>query len=767
MNSVSTPWWRRLLARASGFPESPETTINNGTTVAIPLRGDSPIDYQRSGTNVRKLGFEKHPVVNACIRAIADIVMAVPFEAYRLETDGEVYVIPTAEPQRLLESPSPGMSAARLRHITAAHYLMYGNAFWHLDRRRPNARPTGIHLIHPEDVMTVYADEQGTPVKYTWRNTMGHMYTSPAEDIVHFRDIPSGKTSVFGFPRAAAALNDIVGDNEASQYVRQVVTNDGTPTLAMLVDENTTQEEARVAEARWHERMVNRGQRGRVAFVGGVKDIKVIGFNLSDLEFPDLRRVAREDICAAFGVDPRMVGVASASSDGGLSGVQYREARVRLIQHTVEPMLEVISSELNLWYTPEWGDWWVRFSPKRLASLVEDDVATSTRILAEVRDNVRTIQEAREAVGLPTEMDPLHTLVVAGTTQLMPVALAVLSEDTLLGATPTDGTAPTMETEDAGGEEDAASQTPKMSTAEMEAEDQAVLNEEEDTSAVSRNLPSRLVRSGVLLSPEQRTAVWRDFDQRATKDEATYRRQALLLFSEERDAVNKIFESAAKAADSGRATPKAKTNPLSKDDPYLAEALRRARAGYEPGGAFHQRWADRYQRLIGETYSVAASKMAAEIGVNFSLENPRVQKAIQDRATRLADLVGKTTSREVTQAVSAGRKAGMGIREIAKLIDKAVYTNMGTQRATMIARTETVGALNEGEYSTAAQSGVMATKEWLSQGDDRVREDHALVDGARIPMEDVFPIGVRYPGDQEGEADQVINCRCTLLYYDT
>lgn len=828
------PWWRRIISRttAIGLPTLANgkavSAGGNGSTFAYPLRGDSPAEYKRDGTTVRKKGFEQHPVVNACVRAISDVIMAVPFETYRRATDGEITVITNAEPQLVLESPSSTVSAARLRHITTAHFLMYGNAFWYLLRNGDGSRPYGIQIVHPENVMAIYADAYGVPSSYQWTTDVGFVMTTPAKDIVHFRDIPSGKTSVFGFPRAASALNDIIGDNEASQYVRQVVTNDGTPTLAMLVSEDTTQEEARVAEQRWHERMVGRGQRGRTAFVGGIRDIKVIGFNLSDLEFPDLRRIAREDICAAFGVDPRMIGIGSASSDGGLSGIQYQEARIRLIQHTIEPIMETFVSEMNLWLMPEWGDWWVRFSPKRLAALVENDQATSDRVLKELAANARTLQEAREALGLPTEMDPFHVLVTNGMTQLMPVALATpvageLTEDDSM-AKDAAATKPPQDTPAASGAvqgvptEDVQAQALNGAqiTALVELLSQLAANmlpadavealikisfpmipgnlvqqlmdgmygfeqpsapapsaapapapasSSDSSSAVAtKSVNARFVRrSAAPMSREQRAELWRAFDTRATKEEATYRRAALMLFKDERVEVDKIFSAEASNA-SSRAT-KPKAGQVGKDDPYIDAAMRRVKKNYKKDGPYHKRWAERYKSLIAKTYTTSAQDIAATMGVSFTLENPKVQAAIVDRAERLATYVTDTTSKQITRVVAAGRKAGMGIGEISRLINKSVFGGMSASRSTMIARTETIGAMNQGEFDLASTTGAK-TKEWLTQGDDRVREDHELIDGSRIPVDDDFPIGVRFPGDQMGDPEQVINCRCTLLYYD-
>ncbi|HKW48289.1 MAG TPA: phage portal protein, partial [Gemmatimonadaceae bacterium] len=428
---------QRMIGFNAGLPPGRTNERDNPLLAgAIPLRGETPGEYQHTGTTVRIRGFERHPVVMACVRAIVDIASAVALQAYRLRPDQEeareiIEVMPKNAPlQFIMDQPSPFLSPMRLREITATHYLIYGNAFWNLERvpsRSPTATPkppVAIRIIHPEDVMTVYVNDRGYPIWYLWRDTLGYTHSSPVTDIVHFRDL-NAKGLVFGYPRAASALNDIIGDDEASQFVRQTVTNSGAPLSWALVHEDTTLSEAQAAEAAYYEKMVTRGNRGRFTFLGGVKDIKSTSFNLRDLEFPDLRRVSREDICASFGVDPRIVGIASASSDAGLSGVQYQEARIRLVQQTIEPMLRYFESELNFWFAPEYGDVYLRYDPDVLKALIEDDDRTSTRVRGEVAAGLRTIEEAREALDLPSDFELDDTLAVAASTQFVPAAIAV------------------------------------------------------------------------------------------------------------------------------------------------------------------------------------------------------------------------------------------------------------------------------------------------------------------------------------------------------
>lgn len=739
--------------------------------VAVQMRGESPGDYQHTGTEVRFRGFERHPVVQAGVRLVADLIAAVPFEAY-VKKAGDIEVVPEHEASALLESPSTFLSGVRLRQFLGAHLMVYGNAMWQLARASERAKPGEIRVIQPEDVHAVWVEQRGYPLYYQFADAAGNRQVAPVVDIMHFRDL-NAKGLVFGYPRIAAALQDIVSDTEGTQFVRQVLTNDGSAGAVFIVDDEVTDEkDARVLEERYYEKMAVRGGRGRTVFMGGIKSIQQMGFNLQQLEFPDMRRVTREDICAAIGVDPRMIGIASATKDGGLSGDQYREARVRLIQQTCEPLMRAIESELNLWYAPEFGDCYIRFSPEHLQALVEDDDATSTRVREEVKANLMTIEEGRKALGREAKYAAGDTLSIGLGTQLVPVELA-LFDPTL----PSKGGPGGLDDDggDGGGSGGAAAGGAGADDDGDGAGEGGAAEAEAAGRAARRLLGStgNLLTRGVKLTPEQRVLLWKDFDTRASREEGAYRRQALILFAEERASVTRVFEHAiAQAEQASRAT--GKPNPMDAEKTYVQAARRELRKMYRDDGEVEQRWADRYEPLVRGTYNAGGVAMAAKASrarntqVRFDANQAAVQAAIVARAKRLAHYVGRTTGEHIMDAIAIGLRDGMNIRQIAKLVDATTFGIGASSRATMIARTETIGALNQGEFDEATRTGTVAKKEWLSQGDGRVRDTHLYCEAeGQIPLADRFaPTGMLHPGDQAGDPGDVINCRCTLLYYD-
>lgn len=92
-----------------------------------------------------------------------------------------------------------------------------------------------------------------------------------------------------------------------------------------------------------------------------------------------------------------------------------------------------------------------------------------------------------------------------------------------------------------------------------------------------------------------------------------------------------------------------------------------------------------------------------------------------------------------------------------------------------ITRTETIQSLNRSQFEAITQAsdlGAMkknqARKEWDTAGDNRVRHDHALMDGQVVNFNEPFiaPDGslMMFPGDISlgASAKQIINCRCRM-----
>ena len=91
---------------------------------------------------------------------------------------------------------------------------------------------------------------------------------------------------------------------------------------------------------------------------------------------------------------------------------------------------------------------------------------------------------------------------------------------------------------------------------------------------------------------------------------------------------------------------------------------------------------------------------------------------------------------------------------------------MNKSSAVRTARTAVTGAQNAGRmdsYVAAEKMGIKVRKEWLATLDGRTRHSHAMLDGKVVDKDKKFENGCMFPGDPNGPASEVYNCRCALI----
>lgn len=104
------------------------------------------------------------------------------------------------------------------------------------------------------------------------------------------------------------------------------------------------------------------------------------------------------------------------------------------------------------------------------------------------------------------------------------------------------------------------------------------------------------------------------------------------------------------------------------------------------------------------------------------------------------------------------------IRATNENIDDPYYTSW--DRAMFIAENEANSIGNYRQQMQAVRSG-KKYKTWLTMNDDKVRHTHKEIDSLKIPIFEAFQVGdskMMFPKDTNGEAKEIIGCRCVLEY---
>lgn len=121
-------------------------------------------------------------------------------------------------------------------------------------------------------------------------------------------------------------------------------------------------------------------------------------------------------------------------------------------------------------------------------------------------------------------------------------------------------------------------------------------------------------------------------------------------------------------------------------------------------------------------------------------------------------------SRHVTAAVTQAVLQGQTVPQLAASI--AGISAMDQRAAMKAARTAITSAHSLGKlkgYERAADMGIDVEKQWLAALDSRTRGSHRHLDGEAVELDAEFSNGLKYPGDPDGPASEVYNCRCTLV----
>lgn len=186
------------------------------------------------------------------------------------------------------------------------------------------------------------------------------------------------------------------------------------------------------------------------------------------------------------------------------------------------------------------------------------------------------------------------------------------------------------------------------------------------------------------------------------------------------------------------------------------------------------------ERILGQGKRmglVLETKDFAEFFQRLALEYI-AQEAIRRRIAG----VTQTTRDMIIAAITKGQEAGDSVEVIAQSISELI-PRMSRLRGALIARTETHGAANFGADQAARATGLTLEKEWVSSHDRRTRDfgegdgvvdefNHRAADGQTVAMDAPFRIAKRdgttealmFPGDPNGSAGNVINCRCTVSH---
>lgn len=147
------------------------------------------------------------------------------------------------------------------------------------------------------------------------------------------------------------------------------------------------------------------------------------------------------------------------------------------------------------------------------------------------------------------------------------------------------------------------------------------------------------------------------------------------------------------------------------------------------------------------------------------------EKDYAERIVTITNTTREKINQTLQEVLTEGELNGYGIDKLKTNLKDAIKGNFrgnAMQRAKVIAQTEMISASNQAASMAAESTGLEYRKYWSTSHLQGIRPTHIQAEMDSIARgglrrDERFANGLLYPGDPNGTADEIINCRCCLL----
>lgn len=150
-----------------------------------------------------------------------------------------------------------------------------------------------------------------------------------------------------------------------------------------------------------------------------------------------------------------------------------------------------------------------------------------------------------------------------------------------------------------------------------------------------------------------------------------------------------------------------------------------------------------------------------QVAAKFS---KKLKKLIPDMNKHSADVMLNAFKHAIERGDTPSERAQL-VQEVSEQAANGEVGPFTMQRAMRISRTMSTAAANGGKLEGWQQSEVVKKKRWRSANQARTRKTHRKANGQEKPLNKPFKVGkdeLMYPGDPNGSAKEIVNCRCTI-----
>jgi len=622
-------------------------------------------------------GYGTNAVVYACLRLLSQSVPEPPLLVYQVDAKLQRVPVPFDHPcQALIRQPNPLMTEYEMIELMTLHLSIVGRTHWF--KQRDNlGRIAALWPLRPDRVGPHYggtandeiasqsndakpgANQQVLDGWNYWPPGMGEPTVLSIDDVIsmNYPD-PAGETGgiVEGLGPLQVLSREVESDNEATNFVAALLKNSAVPgSILKLKAQGVSADQAKKIKRAWMAQFGGQ-KRGEPAVLDAETDYQSVGFNLQQLEFPQLRGFSESRIASCFGVPAIMVGLHVAVMASIKATIS--EQREFFAETTLTNLWRRISDQMTNNLANEYGDRLVcRFDMTQVKALSQQSKLQVQPIAVAFAQGAVTIDEYRVSV---LNMTPLPNGV--GNMLMIPTTSAV-------------------------------------SPADLDESDM-VDSEYEDDSAFQGKARRLKVRRGGrrLLRLRAHKAV----DTSKIRARQTRRIGKHVKANE--------MAIAGYLKDLGvTVRQRVLTKATTKGTGLNADAMLTPEDSAKLLALLQSLWSG----ALEDAYSDASDDTGVDI--SFAVSNAGVKGLLDSLATRVKN-IDDTTRDAIRAAVNTGNEQGWSISQLASAIGEG--SAFSASRATTIARTESGTAYNRGNVAAYKDSGVVSQVQVMDGDDD-------------------------------------------------
>lgn len=558
--------------------------------------------------------------------------------------------------------------------------------------RAENGVPTTMVNLRPDYVKILMSQDNLNIVGYEFIQTNGKIINLRTEDVLHIKNIDPVNPAR-GVGVVRPATQRIITEKEASKHQSNTFKSQGRPDIAVFTEVDLTDEQTTEAREKWNKIYGSNGS--NAGFFGSdVKSVQLLGVNPREMDFINTQKFLRDDILASLHIPKAMI----TSDDVNLAN--SRTARINYIKEACLPVLDTFIDIINNKLLNDQGeDKFITYE-----NPVNEDREMILKETIELKNaGIITVNEARDLMQYPTveDGDTLSTNTM-GALQLSMKSKKVKGlAKRMLG---------------------------KRSVLKKKFEAvEALTKLYQAEKAVKRE------RNSVFATKEAKEFYIKAFNKNVD-NKARHFKDTIDVYN--RDLEKRIIKH---MEDFGITADK-----FFDATTEIVEAKR----------IFVPLMQNMYKKIGQETMDNIANGFSSKASENFFTASSMLQ-ALEQRSEFFILSMLDTDYDQLKKIITQGLADGKGVDAIGRDI-RGYFDDMSVARAKTIARTETGRLVSSATNEAYNQSSLVTGKEWMTAGDSKVRDEHAMNDGVIVDTNGVFPNGEHYP------AEHSINCRCAI-----